>query len=104
MTAAATTARSVRLGLRQNLAQFSLLVAINALVGAMIGQERTVLPLLAERTFGLTAFTATTTFVMAFGATKAITNLITGALTDRIGRKPILVTGWLVGLPVPLLL
>ena len=96
--------RPVRLGIRANLAQFSLLVAVNALVGGMIGQERTVLPLLAERAFGLTAFTAATTFVVAFGATKAITNLITGALTDRIGRRPVLVAGWLVGLPVPLLL
>jgi MFS family permease len=94
----------IRLGLRENLAQFSLLVAVNALVGGMIGQERTVLPLLAERTFGLTAFTAATTFVVAFGATKAVTNLVTGALTDRVGRKPILVAGWVVGIPVPLLL
>jgi MFS family permease len=94
----------IRLGLRENVAQFSLLVAVNALVGGMIGQERTVLPLLAERTFGLTAFTATTSFVVAFGATKAITNLATGALADRIGRKPILVAGWLIGIPVPLLL
>ncbi|MFN2502961.1 MAG: MFS transporter [Acidimicrobiales bacterium] len=96
--------REVRLGLRQNLAQFSLLVAVNALVGGMIGQERTVLPLLAKRTFGLGAFTATATFVVAFGATKALTNLVTGALADRIGRKPVLVGGWLVGVPVPLLL
>ena len=93
-----------QLGLSQNLAQFCLLVAVNALVGGMIGQERTVLPLLAERTFGLTAFTAATTFVVAFGATKALTNLATGALTDRVGRKPILVAGWVVGVPVPLLL
>ncbi|MEP6658595.1 MAG: MFS transporter [Acidimicrobiales bacterium] len=94
----------LRLGLRANLAQFVLLVAVNALVGGMIGQERTVLPLLAERTFGLTAFTATTTFIVAFGATKALANLATGALTDRIGRKPLLVAGWLIGVPVPLLL
>ena len=93
-----------RLGLRQNLAQFSLLVGINALVGGMVGQERTILPLLATRTFGLAAFTATTTFIVAFGATKALTNLATGALTDRIGRKPILVAGWLVALPIPFLL
>jgi MFS family permease len=96
--------QAIRLGLRENLAQFSLLVAINALVGGMIGQERTVLPLLAEHAFGLTAVTSATTFVVAFGATKAITNLVTGALTDRIGRKPVLVAGWLVGVPVPLLL
>ena len=102
--AAPRPAGGIRLGLRENLAQFSLLVAVNALVGGMIGQERTILPLLAERTFGLTAFTATSSFVVAFGATKAVTNLVTGALTDRIGRKPLLVAGWLVGIPVPLLL
>ena len=94
----------IRLGLRENFAQFSLLVAVNALVGGMIGQERTVLPLLAEHTFGLTAFTATSSFVVAFGATKALTNVATGALADRVGRKPILVAGWLIGIPVPLLL
>jgi MFS family permease len=94
----------LRLGLRQNLGQFSLLVAVNALVGGMVGQERTVVPLLADRTFGLAAFTAAATFVIAFGATKALTNLATGVLTDRIGRKPVLVGGWLVAVPVPLLL
>src|SRR5215216_3748866 len=97
-------APSPRLGLRQNLAQFSLLVGINALVGGMIGQERTVLPLLAEREFGLTAFTATLTFIVAFGAVKAITNFFAGTLSDRVGRKPVLVAGWIVGVPVPLLL
>jgi len=94
----------LRLGLRENLAQFSLLMAVNALVGGMVGQERTVLPLLAKETFGLTAFTATATFIVAFGATKALTNLATGALIDRIGRKPVLVGGWVIGLPVPFLL
>ena len=94
----------LRLGLRENLAQFSLLVAVNALVGGMVGQERTVLPLLAKETFALTAFTASATFIVAFGATKALTNLATGALIDRIGRKPVLVAGWIIGVPVPLLL
>ncbi len=94
----------VRLGLRDNLAQFGLLVGVNALVGGMIGQERTVLPLLAERTFHLTAFTATLTFIAAFGAVKAATNFFAGTLSDRYGRKPVLVTGWLLGAPVPLLL
>jgi MFS family permease len=103
-TAARDRTHPVRLGLRQNLAQFSLLVGVNALVGGMIGQERTVLPLLAVRTFHLTAFTATLTFIAAFGAVKAITNFFAGTLSDRIGRKPVLVAGWLVGLPVPLLL
>jgi MFS family permease len=92
------------LGLRANLAQFSLLVAVNALVGGMIGQERTVLPLLGEREFGLTAYTAGLTFIVAFGITKALTNLVAGTLADRVGRKPVLVAGWLIGIPVPLLL
>jgi MFS family permease len=93
-----------RLGLRANLGQFSLLVGVNALVGGMVGQERTVLPLLAEQVFGLRAVTAALTFILAFGAVKAVTNLAAGALSDRYGRKPVLVAGWLAGLPVPLLL
>jgi MFS family permease len=97
-------APGVRLGLRANLAQFSLLVAVNALVGGTIGQERTVLPLLGEREFGLTAYTAGLTFIVAFGITKALTNVAAGTLGDRIGRKPVLVAGWLVGIPVPLML
>jgi MFS family permease len=94
----------IRLGLRENLPQFALLVAINALVGGMIGQERTVLPLLAKNVFGLAAFTSAMTFIVAFGAVKAVTNFFAGTLSDRVGRKPVLVTGWLIGLPVPLLL
>jgi len=96
--------RTIRLGLRSNLGQFSLLVAVNALVGGMIGQERTVLPLLATDVFGLTGFASALTFVVAFGLAKAATNLAAGALTDRFGRKPVLVAGWLVGLPVPVLI
>ena len=94
----------LRLGLRENLAQFALLVGVNALVGGMIGQERTVLPLLAEQAFGLTAFTATLTFIVAFGAVKAATNFFAGTLSDRYGRKPVLVAGWIVAIPIPLLL
>ena len=95
---------SVRLGLRANLAQFSLLVAVNALVGGTLGQERTVVPLLATRTFHLAAFTSVLTFILAFGAVKAITNFFAGTLSDRFGRKPVLVAGWLVALPIPPLL
>jgi MFS family permease len=98
------TATAPRLGLRANLAQFSLLVAVNALVGGMVGQERTVLPLLAGQVFAIGAFTASLAFIVAFGVTKAVTNLAAGATSDRYGRKPVLVAGWLIGLPVPLLL
>jgi MFS family permease len=96
-------APGLRLGLGANLPQFSLLVAVNALVGGMLGQERTVLPLLADRVFGLTGYTVALTFIVAFGATKAVTNFVAGTLSDRYGRKPVLVAGWAVGLPVPLL-
>ncbi|WP_425459497.1 MFS transporter [Georgenia muralis] len=92
------------LGLRANAAQFALLVAVNALVGGMLGQERTVLPLLAEAEFGLQAYTATLTYILAFGLAKAATNYLAGTLSDRYGRKPVLVVGWLVAIPVPLLL
>jgi MFS family permease len=93
-----------RLGLRANLAQFSLLVGVNALVGGMVGQERSLLSLLATEVFGLAAVSAALTYIVAFGLTKAATNLLAGTLADRYGRKPVLVAGWLVGLPVPLLL
>src|SRR3954469_11474459 len=93
-----------QLGLRPNLAQFSPPVPVNARVGGMLGQERTVLPLLADTAFGLTAYTAALTFILAFGATKAATNYLAGTLSDRYGRKPVLVVGWLIALPVPLLL
>ena len=99
-----STEAGPRLGLRANLAQFALLVAVNALVGGMLGQERTVLPLLADREFGLTAYTSALTFILAFGATKAATNYVAGTFSDRYGRNPVLVTGWLFALPVPLLL
>jgi MFS family permease len=105
MTAPTTTTPApLRLGLRENLAQFSLLVGVNALVGGMIGQERTVLPLLAEDEFGLTAFTATLTFIAAFGIVKAGTNFFAGTLSDSYGRKPVLIAGWMIGIPIPLLL
>jgi MFS family permease len=93
-----------RLGLRANLAQFSLLVGVNALVGGMVGQERSLLSLLATSVFGLGAVSAALTYIVAFGLTKAATNFLAGTLADRYGRKPVLVAGWLVGLPVPLLI
>ena len=94
----------VRLGLRENLPQFLLLVGVNVLVGGMIGQERTVLPLLAEEEYGLSALTSALTFIAAFGVVKAGTNFFAGTLSDRYGRKPVLLAGWLIGIPVPLLL
>jgi MFS family permease len=94
--------QSVRLGIRANLAQFLLLVGVNALVGGMVGQERTVVPLLATRSFHLDAFSAALSFIVVFGAAKAVTNVLAGTLSDRLGRKPVLVAGWLIGLPVPL--
>ncbi len=93
-----------RLGLRANLFQFSLLVAVNALVGGMVGQEQTVLPLLAEQHFHLTGYTFLLTYVFAFGITKAATNYFAGTWSDRFGRKPVLVIGWVLAIPVPLLL
>jgi MFS family permease len=92
------------LGLRANLTQFSLLVAVNALVGAMVGQQQNVLPLLAEREFGLTGYTFLLSYVLAFGLAKAAANYLAGAWSDRFGRKPVLVAGWLIALPVPLML
>ncbi len=94
----------VRLGLRANAAQFTILVAINALVGGMVGQQQTVLPLLAEDEFGLTGYTFMFTYVVAFGITKATANYFAGTWSDRYGRKPVLIAGWLFAIPVPLML
>ena len=92
---------AITLGLRQNLAQFMLLVAVNTLVGGTLGQERTVLPLLAEKVFQLDHYTSALTYILAFGLAKAATNYFAGTLSDRHGRKPILIAGWLIALPVP---
>ena len=91
---------SARLGLRANAAQFSLLVGLNALVGGMVGLERSVLPLVGKQDFDLASDAAVLAFVVAFGAAKAVTNLGAGVLADRIGRKRLLVLGWLLALPV----
>jgi MFS family permease len=93
----------VRLGLRENAGQFALLVGVNALVGASLGQERTVVPLLARDAFAVSGATVAVTFVVAFGISKALANLAAGAMADRWGRKPVLIAGWLLALPVPLL-
>jgi MFS family permease len=94
----------VRLGLRENLAQFSLLVVVNIFVGAMVGMERSILPVMAEQEFHLAARTGVLSFIVVFGATKALTNYFAGRLSDRFGRKQALVAGWLVAAPVPFLL
>jgi MFS family permease len=104
VTSAPSSSSGLRLGLRANLAQFSLLVGVNALVGGMVGQERSLLSLLATEVFGLAAVSAALTYIIAFGLTKAATNFLAGTLADRYGRKPVLVVGWLIGLPVPLLI
>src|SRR5436853_5455975 len=95
---------SIRLGLSANWRQFALLVVVNAFVGAMVGLERTVVPLIAQADFGLVSKTVVLSFLVSFGIVKALANLLAGQLADRIGRKPILVAGWLAGLPVPLLI
>jgi MFS family permease len=94
----------VHLGLRENIVQFSLLVLINACVGGMVGMERSILPALAEQEFQLAARTAVLSFIVVFGITKALTNYLAGRLADGVGRKRILVAGWLIAAPVPFLL
>ncbi len=94
----------IKLGLKENWKQFSLLMLINAFVGGMVGLERTIIPQIAEADFGLAAKTAILSFIVVFGITKAITNYYTGALANRFGRKNLLVFGWILALPVPLLL
>jgi MFS family permease len=94
----------VRLGLRENLPQFSLLVAINAFVGAMVGLERSTLPLIGEDEFGLTSSAAVLSFIVAFGLAKSLTNLAAGVGAERLGRRRLLICGWLAALPVPVLI
>ena len=94
----------VRLGLRENLAQFSLLVAVNAFVGAMVGLERSTLPLIGEDDFGLARAPRCSSFIAAFGLAKSLTNLGAGVQAQRAGRRRLLIAGWLAALPVPLLI
>lgn len=95
---------AIRLGLRENLGQFSLLVLVNAFVGAMVGLERSILPAIAEHEFHIAARSAILAFILVFGITKALTNYFAGRLSDRYGRKHVLVAGWLVAVPVPFVL
>jgi len=95
---------AVQLGLRANWQQFTLLVIINVFVGGMVGLERSIVPLLGQQVFGLASTTAVLSFIVSFGIVKALANLFAGRLSDRIGRKGVLVTGWLFGLPVPFLI
>src|SRR3972149_4533953 len=96
--------RVPQLGLGANWRQFALLVAVNAFVGGMVGLERTTLPLLAEADFGITSTTAAVSFIASFGLAKAVTNLFAGHLSSRFSRRSLLIAGWLLGLPVPLIL
>src|SRR5262245_1116987 len=101
--AGGAAAGAIALGLRANWRQFWLLVLVNAFVGAMVGLERTVLPLLAQAEFGLESKSAALSFIATFGLVKALTNYFAGRLSDRYGRKHVLLAGWLFALPVPLL-
>ncbi|MER5361120.1 MFS transporter [Streptomyces sp. NPDC002785] len=100
-TATARADTPVRLGLRENWAQFTLLVIVNVSVGALVGLERTTVPLIGTDVFGLTSDLAVFSFIIAFGLTKALTNLAAGELTARFRRKQLLMAGWLIGIPVP---
>lgn len=94
----------IRLGLKENLGQFSLLILINAFVGAMVGLERSILPQIAEKDFQLAAKSAILSFIVVFGFSKALMNYFAGRLSDHLGRKLVLVVGWIISLPVPFLL
>jgi len=96
--------QNVRLGLKENWRQFTLLVIINAFVGGMVGMERSILPKIADAEFHIAAKTAILSFIIVFGIVKAITNYFTGTFANRIGRKNLLVIGWLLGIPVPFIL
>lgn len=102
--AAPATCSPVRLGLKENWRQFSLLVLINAFVGGMVGIERTVVPLIGAEDFHIGSTTLITSFIISFGVVKALANLVSGQLADSWGRKRVLIIGWLVGLPVPFMI
>ncbi len=94
----------IKLGLKENLNQFVLLIIVNAFVGGMVGLERSILPQIAEKEFHLAIKTAILSFIIVFGITKAITNYFTGSLANKYGRKNLLIMGWIIGIPVPFIL
>jgi MFS family permease len=96
--------RAIKLGLKENLNQFILLIIVNAFVGGMVGLERTILPQIAEKEFHLAVNTAILSFIVVFGIVKAITNYFTGSLANKFGRKNLLIIGWVIGMPVPFIL
>jgi MFS family permease len=104
MTTGSSASDGIRLGLRENWRQFSLLVLINAFVGGMVGLERTVVPLIGAEDFNIASTTIVVSFIVSFGVVKAIANLVSGHFADVYGRKHMLVLGWLVGLPVPFMI
>jgi MFS family permease len=95
---------NVKLGLKENWKQFTILVIVNAFVGGMIGMERTIFPQFAELEFGVASKTAILSFITAFGITKAIANYYTGKLANKFGRKNLLLFGWLLAMPIPFML
>ena len=94
----------IKLGLKENLSQFVLLVIVNAFVGGMVGLERTILPQIADKEFHIAATSAVLSFIIVFGIAKAITNYFTGALANRFGRKRLLIAGWILAFPLPFIL
>jgi MFS family permease len=96
--------REIRLGIKENWRQFSLLVLLNAFVGGMVGLERTVVPLIGTQEFAIGSEVVVFSFIIAFGVVKALVNFASGWLADRFTRKAVLIAGWFVGLPVPFML
>ena len=99
-----TPTRPLALGLRANWHQFALLVAVNAFVGGMVGLERSTLPALSESEFGIASTTVAVSFIGTFGLAKAVANLFAGRIADRFTRRSVLIAGWLIGVPVPLVI